>query len=350
MNSHCEQGVTTGCVCDAEYVTDSEGNCVLGNLVSDWSEWSDCSASCGYGFRERDRSCLSSDCIEDMMQTEECSVRQCFDEDGNPLLPFPCALCSFCPDAATNNEQPELPMISSWSEWSGCSVTCGEGIRERNRVCFDPNCSEDTLETEECFAEQCFDDSGFPLLPFPCNFCNLCPSTPLPTRETEQTELAIDTDCHATGYQGHWMDCPAEDSVPLLPFPCQFCSLCPAPDVMEASQSSSVARRCPQKGTLVSWKGNRFVKITSDQDGRAVLRINIPDNAADFDILHNRYIGFMGFGRRRCGQNLLDAFFDETISWKIYDLGDYYTEQFMHKRFDGRDSSVVLQFFRLKFW
>lgn len=47
-----------------------------------------------------------------------------------------------------------------WSGWEHCNVTCGGGIRQRNRTCVMPlyggaNCTGDHMDYEECNTLEC---------------------------------------------------------------------------------------------------------------------------------------------------------------------------------------------------
>lgn len=48
-------------------------------------------------------------------------------------------------------------MLSPWSEWSECSVTCGRGVRTRQRMLkSDPaECVEELEQTEKCMLPEC---------------------------------------------------------------------------------------------------------------------------------------------------------------------------------------------------
>uniref|UniRef100_A0A8C6S9J9 Spondin-1 n=1 Tax=Neogobius melanostomus TaxID=47308 RepID=A0A8C6S9J9_9GOBI len=105
-------------------------------MMSEWISWSPCSVSCGMGMRSRER-----------------YVKQ-YPEDGS--------LCQFHTEetekCVVNEECYTIPcMLTPWSDWSECSVTCGRGTRTRQRMLkSDPTeCSEELEQTEKCMLPEC---------------------------------------------------------------------------------------------------------------------------------------------------------------------------------------------------
>ena len=50
----------------------------------------------------------------------------------------------------------------SWSSWSECSTTCGQGLKQRSRLCDSPppsgggaQCQGDSLEVTPCSSSPC---------------------------------------------------------------------------------------------------------------------------------------------------------------------------------------------------
>ncbi|TRY83537.1 hypothetical protein DNTS_016252, partial [Danionella cerebrum] len=112
-------------------------------VVDGWSHWSDwtlCSVSCGRGIQQRGRSCdrINSNCDGTSVQTRDCYKHECdkrFKQDGG---------------------------WSHWSPWSACSVSCGEGVVTRIRLCNSPtpqmggrDCSGDGRQTQSCREKAC---------------------------------------------------------------------------------------------------------------------------------------------------------------------------------------------------
>ncbi|XP_072172675.1 thrombospondin-2-like [Diadema setosum] len=101
----------------------------------EWSNFTECSRTCGDGFQLRERSCpqhpIGRRCgLEDILDTKLCFLRHCPIDGG----------------------------WTSWSRWSTCSKSCGnDAIRARSRFCFNPppryggqNCQGPRRETGPC--------------------------------------------------------------------------------------------------------------------------------------------------------------------------------------------------------
>lgn len=134
--------------CEAQFPWDVAG-CAgdIGEASVDggWSavSWGACSVPCGGGIRTGTRSCTNpaplhggADCDGAAAVSEPCNVEPC----GEPV------------DGGW----------TAWAAWSGCSSSCGGGIRTRTRACESPRpsnggapCSGLATETQECNAEAC---------------------------------------------------------------------------------------------------------------------------------------------------------------------------------------------------
>ncbi|XP_038064284.1 uncharacterized protein LOC119734796 isoform X2 [Patiria miniata] len=106
-------------------------------MYEEWSHWSECSAPCDSGMTIRHRTCL---------------------EQGHPCRGelYDLQLCNDdLPCKADGDWTP-------WTEWSVCTVTCGEGDTERYRQCSNPrpefgglSCEGDADEKKKCLLSEC---------------------------------------------------------------------------------------------------------------------------------------------------------------------------------------------------
>ena len=118
---------------EAEQITCSKEKCIF---WSTWSEYSECSVTCGDGIKTRQRNCINASpgqqgChIGDAAEQIYCSKEKC-------------------------------AFWSSWSKFSDCSVTCGDGVKTRKRECMNGSPGQqgchigDTVEQMSCSKETC---------------------------------------------------------------------------------------------------------------------------------------------------------------------------------------------------
>ncbi|XP_062856878.1 spondin-1b isoform X2 [Trichomycterus rosablanca] len=106
-------------------------------VVTEWADWETCSVSCGVGVKKRTRmmkmpSPDGSPCIAELEEIEKCMMPEC-----NVV---PC-------------------MVSPWSDWGHCSVSCGVGMQVRRRMLKTPalpdQCEEELEQVEKCMMPEC---------------------------------------------------------------------------------------------------------------------------------------------------------------------------------------------------
>ncbi|KAI3365153.1 hypothetical protein L3Q82_010244, partial [Scortum barcoo] len=162
-----------------------------------WSEWTDCSVTCGRGGQQRGRSCngIMPPCSGPSVQTRSCMLMKCDRKaraNGNWGLWSPWSACTTtCGEGnitrvrLCNNPPPQkggkgctgsaretqscnnkpCPIAggwTSWSEWSLCSKSCGGGLLSRQRECSNPApqnggkpCAGDAVDYEACNKQPC---------------------------------------------------------------------------------------------------------------------------------------------------------------------------------------------------
>lgn len=102
-------------------LADTDG-CDTGYDELYWSDWSDCSRTCGEGIQRRHRECLPW-----------------ADDDENPnrwLGNVPGCRDGIVREIRYCEDQPACPYMGHWMEWSECSESCGDnGMQTRTRMC-----------------------------------------------------------------------------------------------------------------------------------------------------------------------------------------------------------------------
>ncbi|OQV13036.1 putative Hemicentin-1 [Hypsibius exemplaris] len=110
---------------------------------SEWTQWSDCTKSCGIGTQTKYRTCLSAE-----------AQQQCLGSNRNVRV------CNTDPCKTSGG-------WSAWNEWSPCSEPCGRGVRYQDRTCEDPAptgggaaCSGPGTKVGFCFEKPCTDKAA----------------------------------------------------------------------------------------------------------------------------------------------------------------------------------------------
>ncbi|XP_047136865.1 A disintegrin and metalloproteinase with thrombospondin motifs adt-1 isoform X1 [Hydra vulgaris] len=123
----------------------------IDGAYSEWSSYTECSATCGFGLMERERTCTNpapvgkgKDCssLGPMSDEKPCNLRECPVNGG----------------------------ISEWTDFGPCSKSCGGGISVRTRSCTNPSplnggkdCSESIQESKDCSTDPCPIDGNYGL-------------------------------------------------------------------------------------------------------------------------------------------------------------------------------------------
>lgn len=134
---------------NAEYIYDfpSSAEESADGAWSEYSEWSECSMSCGPGIVTRERTCTNPEpigsgmeCEGESTETKSCLVKECPVDGG----------------------------LSSWSKFTTCTRSCGGGAQERVRLCNNPKpanegkvCNGTLFETRSCGSAPCPINGGF---------------------------------------------------------------------------------------------------------------------------------------------------------------------------------------------
>ncbi|KAG5680582.1 hypothetical protein PVAND_010079 [Polypedilum vanderplanki] len=166
-----------------------------------WSEWSECTVSCGTGQQYRSRVCIlldgtpSYNCTGDNVQVRKCNDIKC-PINGGWSSWSKWSVCPICYDEKIKKPfqkrsrkcDSPIPAFgglqcdgldveervcaigicpinggwSNWSTWSACSKSCGKGYKNRTRICNNPTpkyngkyCEGDNAEYEECTIKPC---------------------------------------------------------------------------------------------------------------------------------------------------------------------------------------------------
>ncbi|XP_048581714.1 uncharacterized protein LOC5511228 isoform X2 [Nematostella vectensis] len=118
-----------------------DADCPATGNWSRWSDWTECTRSCGGGVQFRSRDCFQDDatyCTGERVQSRLCQSQHC-PVNGN---------------------------YTEFSEWTPCSTTCGVGIKTRKRSCTNPapqfggkSCQEQGMglevEHSHCYRRMC---------------------------------------------------------------------------------------------------------------------------------------------------------------------------------------------------
>lgn len=170
-----------------------------GGLWAQWTDWSDCSAECGRGFRTRTRRCYSSSGLCEggcAKEFEECENKQCSDlmevTDWTPWVKTNlskvggswyesryrftyrapvainqvgqvnseerfCRGVNSCTVTSVKSSDSSSSAIDNWSDWTKCTRECGGGYQLRLRSCpfGSSHCVGGSVTQRACNTQPC---------------------------------------------------------------------------------------------------------------------------------------------------------------------------------------------------
>uniref|UniRef100_A0A2K6A0K6 Semaphorin-5A n=1 Tax=Mandrillus leucophaeus TaxID=9568 RepID=A0A2K6A0K6_MANLE len=128
-----------------------------------WGPWERCTAQCGGGIQARRRTCENGpDCAGCNVEYQPCNTNPCPElKKTTPWTPWtPVNISDLSGDflrAGRYSAHTVNGAWSAWTSWSQCSRDCSRGIRNRKRVCNNPEpkyggmpCLGPSLEYQEC--------------------------------------------------------------------------------------------------------------------------------------------------------------------------------------------------------
>eukprot|EP00058_Branchiostoma_floridae_P004974 XP_002590462.1 hypothetical protein BRAFLDRAFT_124564 [Branchiostoma floridae] len=141
----------TGAPCEGPAVETRRCNempCPADGRWSEWSEWGQCSVSCGGGIANRTRACDNPapgwggrDCEGNDTEIQGCGSDPCPGEvywsTWSDFSPCP-ATCGNATHSRTRACMNVDGGWGPWMEWSHCTRRCGGGTRQRTRICNNP--------------------------------------------------------------------------------------------------------------------------------------------------------------------------------------------------------------------
>uniref|UniRef100_A0A915JAI0 Peptidase M12B domain-containing protein n=1 Tax=Romanomermis culicivorax TaxID=13658 RepID=A0A915JAI0_ROMCU len=166
---YCMEGQCLTLGCDSTAIVATQAECPASNeqkclsplrepivTWTGWSVWSPCSATCGQGVKKKARSCVTVATVH----MPSVLASGC---DGHDAEKSSCYNTVNCPKNEFETKQQydndkwsksAYGQYSAWSAWGGCSVTCGQGRRQRVRTCQGQCLGPDRQEIE-CYAPAC---------------------------------------------------------------------------------------------------------------------------------------------------------------------------------------------------
>nr|CAB3266610.1 SCO-spondin [Phallusia mammillata] len=135
-------------------------NCTGDEGWNPWTDWSQCSATCQGGRKQRNRICLKDkqQCIGTSVEGTSCNddvsctmgawqgwsgcSETCGGQRGVRMRSRTCRHGNVCDEQNLRQiircipSSPCPPSFTTWSQWTGCSESCDVGFQSRQRVCY----------------------------------------------------------------------------------------------------------------------------------------------------------------------------------------------------------------------